>query len=424
MPHTFVYIDLHSWGGVGKISEILYLQIIFILIKKFLSMNTQFWIKNFRVFGPDDATIRFKPITILTGCNSSGKSSVVKSLLFLKEFFRKATDELIRTGEYRPARYSVDFTLPELNLQSYKGAVNKKHPEKPIVLAFKAKSLLYDFKVELSFVSKETDPFDRAWLQSLSIYSPSEELLLKAEVDRDILRLKSLNFMNEEFYYEFLNAAYIANYLFIERKKSECLDLYGDIIDPEGYEMWEQERKTYLDYLSEEIPGYEAVFGYFVTEFDYKGSVSDYPRLSGQRENYLVSIKKMREHSLMFYFPVLDHLMDLDKDEVIKKLSDIKFNDSLPLPSSVNNWGKIIADNFKKSRHENFIDFYRELEDKELSDVMATQVIFGKQYQEDFFQEVNIRASISFDNNNGIHFLTYETDEVDFSKVYQFLSCW
>ena len=387
-------------------------------------MNTQLEIKNFRVFGSDGATIELKPITILTGCNSSGKSSIVKSLLFLKEFFRKATDDLIRTGKYRPAQYSVEFTLPELNLQSFKSAVNKNHPEKPIVLVFNTESLLFKFKVELSFVYKETDPFDRAWLQSMSIYSLTEELLLKAEVDRDVLRLKSLNLLNEEFYCGFFNAAYIANYLFIQRKKSECIE-WGDVIDPESYEMWEQEEITYLDFLSK-ITVPKSVFDDIVKEFVYEGFVSDFPSLSGQRDNYLVGIKKTLKHNLIFYFPVLDHLMDLDKDEVINKLSDIKFNDSLPLSFSVNNWGKIIADSFEKSRHENFIDFYRELENKELSDVMATvnNIFANLNRQEDFFEEVNSYASIRFDSNNNIHIFSTENNEVDFNKVYRFLSCW
>ena len=37
-------------------------------------MNTKYTIKNFRVFDSYGATIDLKPLTILTGCNSSGKS--------------------------------------------------------------------------------------------------------------------------------------------------------------------------------------------------------------------------------------------------------------------------------------------------------------------------------------------------------------
>ena len=44
-------------------------------------------IKNFRVFNSDGAEFQFAPITALTGCNSSGKSSLTKSLMLLQPFF-------------------------------------------------------------------------------------------------------------------------------------------------------------------------------------------------------------------------------------------------------------------------------------------------------------------------------------------------
>lgn len=50
-------------------------------------MNTKYTIKNFRVFDSDGATFELNPITILTGCNSSGKSSLVKSLMLLGDYF-------------------------------------------------------------------------------------------------------------------------------------------------------------------------------------------------------------------------------------------------------------------------------------------------------------------------------------------------
>ena len=131
-------------------------------------MNTQVSVKNFRIFDQEGASINFKPITILTGCNSSGKSSIVKSLLVQKEFLLKAAEDLI-TGKFRPSQYSVKFTLPNINLKSFKSTVNKKHPDQPIIHSYVADSLIFGFKVELSFMHKDSDLFDRAWLQSCPI---------------------------------------------------------------------------------------------------------------------------------------------------------------------------------------------------------------------------------------------------------------
>ena len=49
-------------------------------------MKTRFHIKNFRVFDENGVTFDLKPITILTGANSSGKSSMVKAMFLLDGF--------------------------------------------------------------------------------------------------------------------------------------------------------------------------------------------------------------------------------------------------------------------------------------------------------------------------------------------------
>ncbi len=45
--------------------------------------NPIFSLKNFRSFGEEGADFELAPITVLTGCNSSGKSSLVKALMLL-----------------------------------------------------------------------------------------------------------------------------------------------------------------------------------------------------------------------------------------------------------------------------------------------------------------------------------------------------
>lgn len=47
------------------------------------NMNPIFSLKNFRSFGEEGADFELAPITVLTGCNSAGKSSLVKSMTLL-----------------------------------------------------------------------------------------------------------------------------------------------------------------------------------------------------------------------------------------------------------------------------------------------------------------------------------------------------
>lgn len=391
-------------------------------------MNTQFEIKNFRVFGLDGAAVGFKPITILTGCNSSGKSSIVKSLLFLKEFFRKASDDLIRTGKFRPSQYNVEFTLPELSLKSFSSAVNRLHKDQPIVLSYTAHSLEFNYKVELSFCRKESDAFDRAWLRSMSIYSP-DGLIMYSEVNGDTLYLKKLNLIDSYLNYEFFDAAFAANYLYIQGKKSDCFDPEdGSIMDQDAFDKWEAERLSYLHFLDGGPKLRSSIFD-IAKRFDYDNFAENYPYLSGSRNRYLQGLKHTWESSIIFYFPVLNRLRGLDKNEVCKYLSQVSVDENICRihTDSIKEWAAKIAADFEKSTFEDFIDYYREMENTELSDIMATQaenITMCGNFKEGFIEGMKATVGIRFDAYNAIHFFSSGSDSVDFNMLYRLMSCW
>ena len=56
-------------------------------------MDDIYSIKNFRVVGNDGVSLPIKPMTILTGCNSSGKSSIVKSMVLLDSYLEKLQED-------------------------------------------------------------------------------------------------------------------------------------------------------------------------------------------------------------------------------------------------------------------------------------------------------------------------------------------
>ena len=57
------------------------------------NMNPIFSLKNFRSFGEEGADFELAPITVLTGCNSAGKSSLVKALMLLNKLPKGADYE-------------------------------------------------------------------------------------------------------------------------------------------------------------------------------------------------------------------------------------------------------------------------------------------------------------------------------------------
>ena len=57
-------------------------------------MNTKFGIKNFRIFDEDGILFDISPITILTGTNSAGKSSLAKACLLLESFLKQVSFDI------------------------------------------------------------------------------------------------------------------------------------------------------------------------------------------------------------------------------------------------------------------------------------------------------------------------------------------
>lgn len=116
-------------------------------------MKTKYTIKNFRVFDKKGATVEFAPLTFLVGCNSSGKSSIVKSLSLLKTFFMNDFSK-----ENPIIGSTIDFSVnPNDSLGNFKNVVRSSSREKVITLSYEIRSALIDDDVEVSLSLGEGD---------------------------------------------------------------------------------------------------------------------------------------------------------------------------------------------------------------------------------------------------------------------------
>lgn len=90
-------------------------------------MNTKYKIKNFRVFDSEGAEIKLNPLTLLTGCNSSGKSSIVKSLLLLCDYLSQLKENKENGKEVKLTAHKLDFSKKSHNLLGkFSKVVNEK----------------------------------------------------------------------------------------------------------------------------------------------------------------------------------------------------------------------------------------------------------------------------------------------------------
>ncbi len=168
-------------------------------------METKYTVKNFRKFNHDGASVRFSPITILTGANSSGKSSIVKSLVIFEEYLRKVIGNFRNTGDFTPYRYSLDFTSSLFGLGRYSATFNKtadKNECMSFEYSVKSSLLCEEIYVEYSFVQDKCDKLDNGKLSDLIIYNSHREILLHIDfspTDFPILKCESLFSWREAF---------------------------------------------------------------------------------------------------------------------------------------------------------------------------------------------------------------------------------
>ena len=133
-------------------------------------MNTKLTIKNFRVFDENGVTIDLAPITILTGCNSSGKSSIVKALLLLDSFLKQIKNDVKNNNPINLGK-KIDFTSYPNSLLGNFDKVVHYGTNKTITIEYTVYSLMLskDVIVRLVFSGDTKDGLNNAYLESISM---------------------------------------------------------------------------------------------------------------------------------------------------------------------------------------------------------------------------------------------------------------
>lgn len=126
-------------------------------------------LKNFRVF-KELTTFEIRPITLLVGPNNSGKSSFTKSLLLLKEGYKK-----------------LDFTNGEHHLGSLEKTVNWDSDEKEIVMQFShgIPWLGDDFLSEIVYKGDGKVNSVRLFNSEVDLFKTSEPKVIREVVEYD-----------------------------------------------------------------------------------------------------------------------------------------------------------------------------------------------------------------------------------------------
>ena len=170
-------------------------------------MNTNITIKNFRVFDENGVRIDIKPMTILTGCNSSGKSSIVKAAFLLNSFMRQVNEAIEKGEEIKLNKYKLDFTrYPNNLLGRFDKVIPESSSSQKLTLGYTVHSYMLskDVDVQLVFEADENDELNNAYLVSLSM-STDEGVFYSSDKKRgsycnlNIIKKYFMDFVKIEF---------------------------------------------------------------------------------------------------------------------------------------------------------------------------------------------------------------------------------
>lgn len=333
-------------------------------------MKTKLNIKNFRIFDEKGVTFEINPITILTGANSSGKSSMVKAVFLLNSFLSQIKADLDKGEEVKLDKYKLDFsTYPNNLLGRFDKVVHNGSKSKTVTFEYTVYSLMLskDVTVQLVFSADENDELNNAYLEKIS-FSTKEGVFYSC--DKEGTYSHSFSGLKDAF----------LEYLLIEADVHALSNAWID------YNLSRKDNNQPVGKLIDKLSS--------VNQSRYRDALN-YVRSktkNGKEERPIVPqelVESVVESDSMFRVPVLDVLSRVSKSEI---KSFIESNYLI-------NWigyglyfaSKVVIDDFVNSEFDDFKSYYEDFEKRFLSSC----VVPSKNQYSDFTPDYYLRKHYS-----------------------------
>lgn len=393
-----------------------------------------FKVSNFRLFGEKGTEVRFRPVTILTGPNSSGKSSFVKAIRGYADYCNNVLNEFRRDGSFNPAREVLDLYRPELKIKGFSSAKNKDASADSLVSFTHScatiASCCDNYQITHSFDTKKDGVLDVGSLESISV-SLNDEPILRLSRKGDSFSTDYFN-IGGSLLSDFLD--YCRFYYLPFRLIEDSRDERDGSFDPEYYDddgnfSIEKTAQTDRGKVLSKLQGLDQPYlGLWSSVDSLPNSIfGEYKNL--YTRDLFAAINKCVEFNIVFYFPVLEKFIGKDKESSIDILqNEWKCADFLvhylgkPATDKIKEKAATIINDFKKSEYDSFLDYYRSLENYVLENVNKGMISFrrmGRSYN--FIDGILDRIDVSFDS---VGFNKRKQSETMFSLVYDVLSVW
>ena len=326
-------------------------------------MNTQLAIKNFRVFDENGVRIDIKPLTILTGCNSSGKSSIVKAAFLLNSFMKQVNIAIENGEEIELSKYKLDFTsYPNNLLGRFDKVIPNGSSSHKLTLGYTVHSCLLskDVDVQLVFAADQNDDLNNAYLISISMSTDESMFYSSDKENGSVFNLK----MIKDSLLTFAPIDFLLSQFCITYHLPDLTDL--------GFEE---------NHTDEELEGLVSQLREIGREKVME--VVKYNRLKKSQEEkdytkeQLNILKWTEENDSFFNIPVLEYLRTISKDvfkDVIEKelISDGDYNAYLVSSSAVLAASKKVVKDFLISEFDSFDKYFIDFEHKYFANVVIS----------------------------------------------------
>lgn len=295
-------------------------------------MNTKLTIKNFRVFDENGVDVQISPITILTGCNSSGKSSIVKSILLLDSFLKQIKRDYDNGERIILEQYKLDFnTYPNNQLGRYDNIVNSKSECKKITFAYTIYSLLLSKEVNVEFIFNidKNDELNNGFLESFAL-STDEGVFYSS--GKKVKRICNLNLIKEDAIRFMVMESLILNYSetcatkYSEKELLEAKNKVKHFIDKIGKNRYHDILKSMRHKDKEK---------YIAVESSCKPEVLDWTY----------------NNSSYFCIPLVEMLKDCQKENIETKIHDEVYASKDVGEQVKEVFGKILKDFYASDCH-------------------------------------------------------------------------
>lgn len=360
-------------------------------------MKSKLNIKNFRVFDDKGVIFEMNPITILTGSNSSGKSTAVKAVFLLNSFLAQIKKAIENGDPIELDKYKLDFTTyPNNLLGRFDKVVHDGSESRKITFEYSIYSLMLskDVNVQLVFSADKNDELNNAYLDSTTM-STDEGMFYGSS--RDKIAYCNLNILKED-YINFLLAEYAAHeYCWAETS----YDLEGNL----SKSQYEAYQKRCIDFLRDIDDSRRNDILRYVRTVKRKES------LIHETKAWAEGLKQLQGKKSIFEIPVVNKLSEMSKQEVKTYVESEFLKDADKATTFAS---RKVINGFLESMFDKFSDFFADIEERSLGKSYAlggtftrpndkvhllksSELTLAKDYIE--FSPYNMDNSISFDEN-------------------------